>query len=89
MANHNTMQEQSGMTENEMLRHVLDTLLRMEKRLDDHIKDEDNRLSCLRQQISNLREELAGSRVKWAILTSVVALVVSGFAAVILNHLIK
>ena len=89
MANHNTMQGQSGMTEREMLRHVLDTLLRMEKRLDDHIKDEDNRLACLRTQISNLREELAGSRVKWAILTSVVALIVSGFAAVILNDLIK
>jgi len=83
------MQGQSGMTEMEVLKHVLDTLLRMEKRLDEHIKDEDNRLACLRTQISNLREELAGSRVKWAILTSVVALIVSGFAAVILNDLIK
>jgi hypothetical protein len=72
-------------TDREMLRHVLDTILRIEKRLDDHIDDENDRLGCLRTQMTNMREELAGSRVKWAVLTSFVALTVSGAVAWVVN----
>lgn len=73
------------MTERELLRHISETLLRMEKRLDDHIDEENGTLKCLRNQITDLREEMAGSRVKWATLTAFVALSVSGAFAWIAN----
>jgi len=75
------------MTQSETLRHVLDTMLRIEKRLDGHIDEENGQLKCVRTQITNLREEMAGSRVKWAMLTSFVALSVSGTAAWVFSHI--
>jgi hypothetical protein len=77
------------LADSQMLKHVLDTLLRIEKRLDDHIDDENLKFDDLKDRISDMREELAGSRIKWATLTSVVALVVSGAAAWVFNHLSK
>jgi hypothetical protein len=68
------------MTDREMLRHVLDSILRVEKRLDDHITEENVTLG-------KIREEMAGNRVKWAALTSVVAVTVSGAVAIGFKHL--
>jgi hypothetical protein len=76
----------SKMTEKEMLRHTLDTLLRMEKRLDGHIDDEILYQRCVQKQLTGLKEEMAGNRVRWKTIIWAIGIAATGVVGWTLNH---
>ena len=72
-----------AMSDREMLQHVLEIIVRVERNQRDDNKDH----VLIRADISKIREEMAGNRVKWITLTSAVAMVVSGVVAMFFKHI--
>ena len=81
------MNDQIQMMDSKMFNLVMEELRHIRKRLDAHIDDEKHTVQSVQRDVSKIREDMAGHRVKLTGITSLIAVIVSGFIAWIFNHL--
>ena len=65
------------MSERDMLTHLLEEVRAMRTRLDDYIDDRHTRDRCVQRDISKLREEMVGHKVRLTGITAGIAIVVT------------
>ena len=73
----------------DMLKLILEDIRGIRQRLDTHIEADGKSLRCVQRELSNIREDMAGHRVKITGITAGIALVVSGVVAWVFSHLGK
>ncbi len=65
------------MSEREMLRHIMEELRLIRGRLDEHIDDQNTRDRCYQRDVSKIREEMAGHKVRLSGISAGIAIVVT------------
>lgn len=79
MSNSDNMSGKIGMSERDMLQHIMEELRSMRVRLDDYIDDRHTRELNLKQEIAQIREDLAGHKAKVGAWSALIAVVLTGF----------
>ena len=73
----------------EMLRLVLEEVRYVRQRLDTHIEDEDDSVKSMRQDISTIREEMSGHRVKIGLMLAGVGVAITSLFGWMVKHIDK
>ena len=66
-----------GMSNTDMLKHIMDEIRHMRSRLDDHIDDQNSHYRCVQKDMSKIREEMAGHKIKLSGITAGIAVFVT------------
>ena len=71
----------------DMLKQIWDEIRYVRQRLDDHIEDEDKAVTSMRRDMTTIREEMSGHRVKIALMLSGVGIAVTGLFTWMVSHI--
>jgi len=78
MSNSDNMSRKIGMSERDMLQHIMEELRQIRGRLDAHIDAQNDHFRGVQKDQSKMREELATHKVKIGTWTAFIAIAVTG-----------